>query len=139
MKNGYTITEKAKENIEKNLTCRYLTSENARELQLKGAEARKRNNQRQRNMQDIAKWMLNMPMDKNMQKNIDDIVDVANTKDIDLSASEAMVLVQIKKALEGDTSAFIAVRDTAGEKPKEQLEVTGPTIDDYAKSHKVKF
>lgn len=37
----------------------------------------------------------------------------------------AMVFAQYKEALKGSTQAFIAVRDTIGEKPKKQIEHSG--------------
>jgi hypothetical protein len=42
-----------------------------------------------------------------------------------LSGAEAIALKQMEKALKGDSKAFEIVRDTAGQKPSEKLEVTG--------------
>lgn len=41
------------------------------------------------------------------------------------STAEAIALKQIEKALKGDTRAFEVVRDTAGQKPMDKVEVTG--------------
>lgn len=40
----------------------------------------------------------------------------------DMRTDEAMVLKQVQKALEGDTKAFIVLRDTAGELPVQRIE-----------------
>ncbi len=40
----------------------------------------------------------------------------------------AMVFAQYKEALKGSTQAFIAVRDTIGEKPVEQIQNINPPI-----------
>lgn len=42
-----------------------------------------------------------------------------------LTGAEAIALKQMEKALKGDTKAFEVVRDSAGQKPRETIEVTG--------------
>ncbi len=42
-----------------------------------------------------------------------------------MTTTEAIALKQIEKALKGDTRAFEVVRDTAGQKPMDKVEVTG--------------
>lgn len=41
-----------------------------------------------------------------------------------LSGAEAIALKQMEKALKGDTRAFEVVRDSAGQKPVDKVEVT---------------
>lgn len=118
----------------------YLTKENAAELQKKGAEQRRINRERRRNMQDIAQWFLNLPMSKANLLDEKDIIDFASAKEVNLTGSEAMLMVQMRKAIEtGDTAAAQFIRDTAGEKPKEQIEVGGLTMENYVETHKPKF
>lgn len=45
--------------------------------------------------------------------------------DKECTNKNAMVFAQYKEALKGSTQAFVAVRDTIGEKPKEQVEHSG--------------
>lgn len=45
--------------------------------------------------------------------------------DNECTNKNAIVFAQYKEALTGSTQAFIAVRDTIGEKPKEQIEHSG--------------
>ena len=52
-------------------------------------------------------------------------------KEEDLTNKNAMIFAQYGQALNGSTQAFIAVRDTMGEKPVEKIEdVTPPKIVD---------
>ena len=48
-----------------------------------------------------------------------------------MRTDEAMVLKQIQNALEGDTKAFVVLRDTAGQMPVQRVEVD--TIDPQAR------
>lgn len=42
-----------------------------------------------------------------------------------MSTAEAIAIKQIEKALKGDTKAFEVVRDTAGQKPADKMEIAG--------------
>lgn len=48
--------------------------------------------------------------------------------DEECTNKNAMVFAQYKEALKGSTQAFIAVRDTMGEKPIEQIQNINPPI-----------
>lgn len=48
-----------------------------------------------------------------------------------MSTAEAIAIKQIEKALKGDTKAFEVVRDSAGQKPSDKIDVT--VNDDSAK------
>ena len=49
-------------------------------------------------------------------------------KDKECTNKNAIVFAQYKEALKGSTQAFVAVRDTMGEKPVEQVENINPPI-----------
>lgn len=49
-------------------------------------------------------------------------------KDKECTNKNAIVFAQYKEALKGSTQAFIAVRDTMGEKPVEQIQNINPPI-----------
>lgn len=49
-----------------------------------------------------------------------------------ITADEAMVLKQLQNALDGDTKAFVVLRDTAGQQPAQRVEVD--TIDPQARA-----
>ena len=44
------------------------------------------------------------------------------------SGAEAIAIAQFQKALKGDTKAFVALRDTAGQKPVEKVEQLNTNI-----------
>lgn len=46
-------------------------------------------------------------------------------KDKECTNKNAIVFAQYKEALKGSTQAFIAVRDTMGEKPQEKVNISG--------------
>ena len=46
-------------------------------------------------------------------------------KDNECTNKNAIVFAQYKEALKGSTQAFIAVRDTIGEKPKDNINISG--------------
>ena len=117
----------------------HFTSESARELQKKSAEAKHRNAERRKSLQEIAKWLGNLSVNNKNLLDPDKIIDFESSKAINMTVNEALVLSQLHKALDGDTQAAIFIRDIIGEKPKEEIEVHGMTIDEYAKNHKPKF
>lgn len=119
--------------------CGFSTPEKAREAQKLGAKAKHENALRRRSMQDIAKWLGNMAIKKSTLLSAEEIEDLDTAKAINMTANEAMMLAIYQKALLGDVPSALFIRDTAGEKPKEQIEVGGLTIEEYAKKHKVKF
>lgn len=51
--------------------------------------------------------------------------DITDKRGNTMSTAEAIALKQVEKALKGDTKAFEVVRDTAGQKPMEKVEVSG--------------
>lgn len=116
------------------------SSERGRELQKLSVIAKKNaTTRRDRSMQDIAKWLGKLTLNKEILYSPDEISDMEKAKEINLTANEAILLAQYQKAISGDTKAAEFIRDTAGEKPKEQIEVQGMTIDEYAQNHKPKF
>ena len=51
-----------------------------------------------------------------------------------------MNIAMIKRAIMGDVSAYLAIRDTLGEKPSDKLEIdSNLTVEEWAKNHKVKL
>lgn len=115
------------------------TPENARENQRKGAETIRRNAERKKSMQDIAKWLGSIAVNRNELLEPEQILDLDSSQAVNMTASEAIVLAQYQKAIMGDTASAIFIRDTIGEKPKEEIEVHGMTMDEYAQKHKPKF
>ena len=84
------------------------------------AQARRR----KKRLQDAAKWLLQQD-------------DVISNKDVqaklkalgieDATNAEALMLIALRKAAAGNVEAMKFVRDTGGEAPKNQVELTGDT------------
>lgn len=114
------------------------TKENAREMQLKGAEAKKRKNYERKTMQETARMLLGKAIKRGEMCSAEDIMSIAETEGKNIPVDEAIMIAQIQKAILGDTQSAIFVRDTLGEKPVDKIE-TGITIEEYVKEHGVKF
>lgn len=97
-KNGEDLMAKGHENL------RVPTSEQAREYGRKGGLRSAEKRKERKRLQDIVRTML-----------------AADSKDDpDVTVGEALVASMIENALAGDVKAFVALRDTAGDKPTER-------------------
>ena len=99
------------------------------------AAAKKRREKKQ--MQEIAKIVLHMPFE-GTDAQLDDLEGLSfeDYPDRKLTVSEISILKVAKKAMRGDIAAIQFLRDTAGEKPVEQLEVSadiGAACDEIGK------
>lgn len=86
------------------------------------AAAKKRREKKQ--MQEIAKIVLHMPFE-GTDAQLDDLEGLSfeDYPDRKLTVSEISILKVAKKAMRGDIAALQFLRDTAGEKPVEKVEV----------------
>lgn len=99
------------------------------------AAAKKRREKKQ--MQEIAKIVLHMPLE-GTDAQLDDLEGLSfeDYPDSKLTVSEISILKVAKKAMRGDIAAIQFLRDTAGEKPVEQIEVSadiGAACDEIGK------
>lgn len=99
------------------------------------AAAKKRREKKQ--MQEIAKIVLHMPFE-GADAQLDDLEGLSfeDYPDRKLTVSEISILKVAKKAMRGDIAAIQFLRDTAGEKPVEQIEVSadiGAACDEIGK------
>lgn len=99
------------------------------------AAAKKRREKKQ--MQEIAKIVLHMPFE-GTDAQLDDLEGLSfeDYPDRKLTVSEISILKVAKKAMCGDIAAIQFLRDTAGEKPVEQIEVSadiGAACDEIGK------
>lgn len=99
-----------------------LTSSELRERARKGGKASAQKRREKKLFKELfdsylEKQITNEDLKKQMKK--------FGFEDKECTNKNAMVFAQYSKALKGSTQAFIAVRDTIGEKPKEQIEHSG--------------
>ena len=95
------------------------TTEEARERGRKGGKASGEARRRKKELREL----IEAAFDREI---------VNNATGERMRTDEAMVLKQIQNALEGDTKAFVVLRDTAGQMPIQRVEVD--TIDPQARA-----
>ena len=103
----------------------------ARELGSIGGKKAAENREKQKNINDLAKAMLEQTMTEDQIQSI-----LGNDTNVLLDSSVASVMLgaMIKSALNGSFKAFEAVRDTAGYKPKNEVEISADIMTDADRS-----
>lgn len=86
-----------------------LTTEKAREIGAKGGRASGAAKRRKKDLRQAIEILLE--------------TDIEGDDGSIQSGAEALAIAQFKKALKGDTRAFEVLRDTAGQKPIEKVQV----------------
>lgn len=104
------------------------TTDEQRLIARKGGKASGKARRDKREQKQIILDVLSMPM---TDGNIDKIKSFADAEGANLSINQAIVIQQVKRALKGDTKAAEYLRDTAGQKPSDKVQLdTGVNIDD---------
>ena len=102
------------------INLRERTKDERLEIIEKANEAKRKNIEQKKNIEELAKIILERSMSDNM---INDILGDKADLLPDNSVASVLVGAMVKSALEGSFKAFEAVRDTAGYKPKNELEI----------------
>lgn len=112
---------------EQNLTQmgKPLSTERAQKLGSKGGKASAEARKQRKMIKDTLELLLAMPLDKNAPKDIEDIKNFAALKGKNITVQDALAIAMIKKAKNGDVSAMTYIRDTIGEKPRDNLNLEG--------------
>ncbi len=71
-------------------------------------------------MQEMCKVVLGMPLKNG---DVDEIMAFEDIKNANVTVEQAAVMAVANKAIKGDSSALAFLRDTAGEKPVEKVDV----------------
>lgn len=90
---------------------------NARKAGKASAEARRR----KRDMRETFRDLLDMPL---KEGDLDEVTALAGANRKNVTVGEAIALVMAFKAVKGDVKAAEFVRDTSGQKPGTQVQVT---------------
>ena len=101
-----------------------LTPKQAREQGRRGGKASAKKRAERKAMQEIARIVLDMPMERGGLADIEGLA-FEDYPDANLTLGQAAVLAVAKKAKRGDVQALQFLRDTAGEKPVDKVEVSG--------------
>ena len=104
-----------------------LTLEEQKKGGIKSGEARRA----KKGMQNIARWLLEMPLNKD-GKTPEDIKSFSELAGVNLTVEQAILIKQLQKAMKGDIQSATFVRDTSGQKPKENIGVTGELNNPFA-------
>ena len=102
------------------------TEAEQREMQIKAGKASGESRRRKRDMRELARVMLNNAMtDDAVVESIGENVELLEDENgkVDKSAMAVMLAKMILEAQSGNVKAADFVRDTAGYKPKEQVEL----------------
>lgn len=105
-----------------------LSPEEAKAVRRKGAAAATAKMRQRRALRDIYAELLAEQMPTEMQP--EDVQDYAKNHGKTLDTYEALALAQLLKAAQGDTRAAEFVRDSAGDKPGEVINVGAAALTD---------
>lgn len=96
--------------------------ENRSEIGKKGGIASGKIRREKKKTREILEIFLSMPLEKRKTADIEDIKGFKQLAGKNITVNEAIQLKQIQKALKGDLSSAIYIRDSIGEKPTEKVE-----------------
>lgn len=102
-----------------------MTPEERRENGRKGGIASGEAKRAKKAMRERLEILLEMPMKSGKGADIEAIKNFAALKGKNITVQDAMMIAQIQKALKGDTTAAAFVRDTAGQRPTEEISLEG--------------
>lgn len=83
-------------------------------------------------MKDTLAALLSMPLNDGQTEDVEEIKNLAGLKGKNITVQEAIMLAQIKKAMKGDTRAAEYIRDTSGNKLKDEVAVSGSVSNPFA-------
>ena len=99
------------------------TSEQARINGRKGGLKSQQVQKQKKTLKEIILTCMEMPA--NVFNAPEEIQKIAKQYNRDMSVADAMTIAQVLKSINGDTTAFTVLRDTAGQKPMEEIKVSG--------------
>lgn len=114
------VSEKSLENLQ---------SENAKKHRFNGKrskesiEKQKRTVAQKKQLKELAEFLFTLPVKNGAVIDVEDVKSYAELKNANIDVATAMILAQCEKAINGDTRAVEFLRDTAGQKPSNELDV----------------
>lgn len=89
----------------------------------KGGLASAKKRQERKKMAETLNIIMKMPLKKGDSKNLDKIKAFSDLNGLNLTVQDALMILLTNKALKGDLKAILAVRDTLGDAPKQQVQL----------------
>ena len=115
-----------KKNLKKgNPETQFASGREAVENGRKGGVASAKAKRERKAMRETLATLLSMPLKNGEAVDIEETQSIAALNGKNITVQEAIMLAQIKKAVEGDTKAAEFVRDSSGNKLKEGIEISG--------------
>lgn len=102
-----------------------LTSDELRARATKGGIASGKARREKKAMRETLATLLSMPLKDGASEDLEKIQSIAALNGKNITVQEAIILAQIKKAIKGDTRAAEYIRDTSGNKAKEEVAISG--------------
>ncbi len=107
------------------MPLKQFTPEELRENGRKGGIASGIAKRRKAEMKKTLELLLNMPLQNKKCHDIEDIQSFAQLKGKNVTVEAAIMIKQVQRALAGDLPSAEFVRDTSGQKPTNDLNVSG--------------
>lgn len=111
------------QNLKKGKKTQFKTGEKQAKIAKQGGIASGIAKREKKAMKDTLKALLTLPLDESQVADIETIKSLAALEGKNITVQEAILLQQVKKAMNGDTKAAEYVRDTAGDKPTDKVEL----------------
>lgn len=106
----------------------------------KAAATRKANRAKRANMKETLNTILTIALKKGNVVMPDDVMSLAEAKNLNITAQDAIAISMVDRAIKGDVQAAIFVRDTVGDKPSDKVQLNQEvTVESWAKNHKPKL
>ncbi len=100
------------------------TKSEARSRGKKGGIASGKARREKKLFRETLESILMMPMKNGEGMGVEDIQNFASIKGQNISVQEAILIAQVQKAMKGDTRAAEYVRDSIGQKPTENMNMS---------------
>lgn len=83
-------------------------------------------------MRETLDVLLSMPLKNGKNADVESIRNFAALKGKNISVQDAILIAQVQKAMKGDTKAAEYVRDTIGQKPVDNVNMSGEINNPFA-------
>lgn len=98
--------------------------EEAKKNGSKGGIASGKARREKKMFRETLETILSMPMKNGEGMDVEDIQNFASIKGQNISVQDAILISQVQKAMKGDTRAAEYVRDTIGQKPSDNMNMS---------------
>lgn len=108
------------------------TKEEARKRGRNGGIASGKARREKKLMRETLDVLLSMPLKNGKYADVESIRNFAALKGKNINVQEAILIAQVQKAMKGDTKAAEYVRDTIGQKPVDNVNMSGEVNNPFA-------